>query len=279
MESANDKKHLPRWAVLTLIWIGPMLALELFWRLAFHLYLTALSWLCLVLIPGLCVTRLIFLFRGCFRRARVRKGWIVFLISVLYLALILVFLFLGAFMPRRTYTATRQNAQAAFEQAAEWKLARFLPLETGAPKTVIFHDYLSSALFWDEGAYILQCRYEPENYDAAKAALEARYSFRTEALYLRYRHADVGEDGIEPLIRLDGDEFRFLAPVDGEDGYFVHSGFIVVTNDEKQEICWVVLRDEDTDIVSDLPEYLYRSCGWIFIRYPIFKLLPEVLIW
>ena len=87
MELINDKKRLPRRAVLTLIWVGPVLALELFWRLAFHLYLTALSWLLLVLIPGLCVTRLIYLFRRCRQRA-VRKGWVVFLISVLYLALI-----------------------------------------------------------------------------------------------------------------------------------------------------------------------------------------------
>ena len=279
MESANNKKRLPRWAVLTLIWIGPMLALGLFWRLAFHLYLTAISWLFLVLIPGLCVTRLIFLFRGYHRRVIVRKGWVVFLKTVLYIVLILVSLFLGAFMPCRTYTATRRNAQAAFEKAAKWDERGFSPLELGSPKTTVFHDYIYSALFWDEGSYILQCSYRAEDYEAAKVALEARYTFRTEPIRLTWKKYEDPADGVEPVIRLKDDSFRFLAPEDGEDGYFVHTGVMVVTNDAKREICYVILRDPDTDIVSDLNEYLYRSCGWIFIRHGYIKYLPEVLIW
>lgn len=273
MKTTNSKKRLPRWFFPTLIWAGPMLLLGLFWRIFFHYYFNAVTWLLFVLIPGLCITRIIFLFRSAY------KDWFKWLLAAVYIGVFLIVLFFAHFGPYRVYHATRRNAQAAFEQVTGKQMERFLPLDLGEPNTVIFHDYLSSALFWDEGSYILQCRYGPKEYEAAKAVLETRYSFRTEALFLQYKHSENPQEGIEPLIRLEDDEFRFLAPENGKDGYFVHNGFMIAANDKRREICYVVLRDLDTDIVSDLSEYLYRSCGWIFIRYPFMKFLPEILIW
>lgn len=275
METAKTRKVLPRWAVLTLIWLGPMLVLWLIWRVGFHYYLMAITWLLYVLIPGLCVTRLIFLFRGRRKGTKKRKGWVVGLIAALYTLVFCCSLFLGVFGPCRTYRSTSRKAAEAFEKAAGTRIEAFLPLELGEPKSVVFHDYLYSALFWDEGSYILQCRYGAEEYEAAKSAVEARYTFRTEPISLVYRE----DPSAEPVITLKNDVFRFLSPADGEEPYFVHSGILLVTNDKSCEICYVVLRDEDTDIVSDLNEYLYRSCGWEFVRYGFSRFLPEVLIW
>jgi hypothetical protein len=266
MELINDKKRLPKWAVLTLIWVGPMLALWCFWTYAWGLILNVVSFPFFVLGPALILTRLILLFRS--KRSAGAKIWR----TILYIGILLAVLFFGMFCPYQVHRSTRINAVEKFESALPEtgkRRAAFGTPELGTPEEATYHYYRTAVAVFESHAHILLCRYSPEDYTAQKDALEARYSFRTDPVI---GDSDFhGENALllEPCVRIGNDEFHFLFPWDGADKYgdrFFKTCLLFVTNDETREIGFIAFDDDELDEARDLTEFLNEECGWSVIR-------------
>ena len=266
MELTNDKKHLPRWVVVVLILIGPMLALWCFWTYVWGLILNIFSFPFFVLGPALILTRLIFLFRS--RRSAGSKAWR----TILYAGLLVTFLFFGMLSFYQLHRSTQWNALEKFESEIserDKRRAAFGTPELGTPEKTTYHYFKTHGAIFESHAHILLCRYSPEDYAAQKAALEAQYSFRTDPV-IGYSKLN-GDDALllDPYVRIGNDEFRFLFPWDGADDYgdrFFKRCLLFVTNDETHEIGFVAFDDDDLDEAKDLTRFLNEYCGWSVIR-------------
>ena len=266
MEAANDKKRFSRWAVLTLIWIGPSLFLWLWWTPIRGVLLNYVTFPFFVLIPGLCVSRLILLFRSC--RSVGGKIWR----AILWTLIVGISLFFAVWSPFKIHRTAQRDAIQSFEAGAAKLLGdyRFELPELGEPETVTYHYCLTRAAVWQSTSHALLCRYSPEDYPAEKAALEERVQFRTEPLASDDPIFHPDAERLEPYVRIGNDEFRFLYPrndqTDGFYGAFYKNCVLVVTNDATREIGYLVFYDYDLDLAEDLTEFLNEYCGWSAIR-------------
>ena len=268
MELTNEKKRLSRWAVPALILIGLVLALWCFWTCVRGLILNVISFPFFVLGPALILTRLILLFRS--NRSAGAKTWR----TILYIGILLTVLFFGMFSPYQLHRSTRTDAVEKFENALpaygqhRARTALGTP-ELGTPEEATYHYYRTAVAVFESHAHVLLCRYSSEDYTAQKDALEAQYSFRTEAVI---GDSDFnGENALllEPYVRIGNDEFRFLFPWDGANAYgdrFFKSCLLFVTNDETREIGFIAFDDDELDEAKDLTEFLNEYCGWKLIR-------------
>ena len=267
MEEVKQKRRLPDWAVKLLIWVGPSLALLLLHMWGFGLVLSDGTWItfCLVPIFGLILTRLVFLFRS--RRSAAGKAWR----TILWVIVLVPLWFFALFFPRELHRCTRIRPRERFEAACceVFSEDRLLPLELGEPESVECHSYVWSALIFESHSRTLLCRYGEADYPEAKAALEARYRFRTEPLDTEWAAPGKEVKQIEPYTSIGDDSFRFLLPGDGDNLYgdsFYKRCLLVVTNDARHEIGYVLFDDFDLDIAEDLGEFLMGFCGWRYIR-------------
>ncbi len=266
MEAVEKKRRWLRWAMDLLIWCGPTLALltAFVWIPGFIPDKETLPTLCLILLLGLIVTRLIFLFRS--HRTVGGKAWR----TVVWLALLFALLFVGIFFPIKIHRSTKADAQSKFEATVAKILPEALsaPLELGSPKTVMLHKYLFSMVIFQTNSYTLLCQYDAGDYEAAKAALEAKYSFRTDLLQTQHPISGREVPLIEPHAQIGDDFFRFLCPPDGdtESWEFYKRSLLMVTNDTKQEIGFILFDDIDLDVAEDLAAFLNEYCGWKCIR-------------
>ena len=259
METCKYKRYFPRWATNLLIWCCPALVL----LLAFVCILSLIPdrdtvvTLVPVLFVGLIVTRLIFLFRS--HRTVGAKIWR----AAVWTVLLFVQLCLIPFLPLKAYRVTEKDAQSKFEASVAEALPDALPspLELGSPESVVLHKYLFSNILFTQKADTLLCKYDAADYETEKAALEARYRFRTEPLESGYVGAQLAS-----YVRIGEDSFRFLFPEDGNDSEFYKRSFLVVTNDAEHEIGYILFGDFDLDCTRSLTEFINEDCGWKYIR-------------
>ena len=144
-----------------------------------------------------------------------------------------------------------------------------VPPEIGSPSSTEFHSYCTSMIIFESKAYTLLCGYDEAEYTEAKAAIEARYSFRTEPLYSEDTTFSDDAKQLEPVFDIGDDHFRFIMPNDEYDGYcgeFFKGCFIVVTNDAEHEIAYIAFMDQDLDVADDLAEFVKDTCGWKYVR-------------
>ena len=257
MEESKQKRRFPHWVTDLLIWCVPSLILGVLFICIPGLILD--RWTILTLLPvlllGLIITRLIFLFRS--HRTVWAKIWRI----VVWLALAFVVFFFGTFFPIKLHRSTQTDAQSKFEASVNRILPDALsaPLDLGSPKTVVLHGYLEADGIWMSNSYTLLCQYDAADYEAAKAALETKHSFRTELL-------NTGVKGVmvEPYVSIGNDFFRLLWPLDGgkESFAFYKESLFLVTNDVEHRIGFIVFQDIDLDYVDDLTEFLNEWCGW-----------------
>ena len=262
----KERKRTPaQWAVLLLIWCGPTLLL---WLLTIPDALRAPEWptgLALFLLAqiGLIVTRLIFLFRS--SRSVGAKIWraVVWIIVMALIGLLCLLL-----LPSVHYRCTSEDAQNKFETAAakHGYGSEIVSLELGAPQSVKLYTYNWAWLIFSSESSTLLCRYGEEDYPEAKAALETRYSFRTEPMGNGFDP----EIFLPPYVSIGDDSFRVVQPEDGkgymDEGDFYKHCFLIVTNDAEHEIGYVVFFDYDLDMAEDLTTFLQDECGWRLIR-------------
>ena len=266
METNEQKRCLPRWTVNALIWCGPALTLAALFICIPGLILDRGTMVTLlpVLLLGLIITRLIFLFRS--RRAVWAKIWR----AAVWTALLMALIFLLPFFPLKLHRSIQEDAQSRFEASVSEVFPGYLsePLELGPVKSVEYHTYLESVVVWTNRSYTLLCRYDAADYDAAKAALEAGFIFRTERMKTGYRIQGQDETQIEPTARIGDYYFRVLWPKDGdeESWEFYKKSLFMVTNDVEHEIGFIVFQDIDLDEATDLTEFLNEWCGWKYVR-------------
>lgn len=276
MDAAEKKNLLPPWAVKALIWCGPTLFFLFMDTTIFGLVpeKETIATFCLIPLFGLMVTRLIFLFRS--RRSIGAK----IALTILWLLLQALLWFVALFSPINLYHHTQSEAQERFEtyfsklyylSTTQQDTPRSLlfPLELGTPETLEFHSYDKHAAIFLSQSCALLCRYANEDYDAAKAALEARYSFRTELMDTEHAYRDKQVKQIEPYTHIGDDFFRVLLPRDEESGFydsFYKNCILIVTNDVRREIGYIAFSDIDLDVAEDLAEFLNDYCGWKHIR-------------
>ena len=277
MDAAEKKPLLPPWAVTALIWCAPTLFFLLVDTAIFGLVpeKETIFTFCLIPLFGLMVTRLILLFRS--RRSIGAKIGL----TVLWLLLQAALWFVALFFPINLHHCVREDAPERFE--ARFSEMHFMairpessaksllfPLELGTPEALEYHSYDTSGLvIFQSQSCTLLCRYADENYDAAKAALEARYSFRTELMDTEHAYRDKQVKQIEPYTRIGDDFFRVLLPRDEESGFydsFYKNCILIVTNDVRCEIGYIVFSDFDLDMAEDLAVFLNDYCGWKHIR-------------
>lgn len=271
MEAVEKKKRLPEWAVKLLIWCVPSLVLLgaftfLFGR-ALMLERVNIPIFCVILLIGLVVTRLIFLFRS--RRTVWAKIWR----AAVWVVLLVFLVYLFPFFPVKVHIHTRKDAQSEFESSASEIYGAFpVTLELGPAKTVEYHMFYEWSVIWQTQSHMLLCRYDPSDYDAAKTSLETRYSFRKKSMDTEHSYL-LGKEvaQVEPYARIGDDCFRFLLPADGDDqdgwdGAFYKRCLMVVTNDVEHEIGFILFYDFDLDMAEDLTEFINDYCGWKYIR-------------
>lgn len=236
-----------------------------FWHFALGIILNLISFQFFVLLPGLMITRMVFLFRS--RRSVGAKVWR----CVVCAGLLICALFFGMFSPYQIHRSTRDNARDRFLHAIEnsKRSEAFGSPELGAPESMCYHYYRTGAAIFESHAHILLCRYSPDDYATEKDSLEAQYEFRTEPLI-----GNVSMNGenallLKPYARIGDDEFRFLYPWDGANEYgarYFKGCLLFVTNDETHEIAFVSFDDDELDEAVNLAQFLYEDCGWRLIR-------------
>ncbi|MBO4562022.1 MAG: hypothetical protein J5772_00250 [Clostridia bacterium] len=260
----TEKQSSPHGFVKLLIWILPTLVLLLAALFVFKLVPTlfsALTFAAIVLI-GLIISRLLMLLIS--KKTGVQKAWRI----AVWVAALLLLLFISLFLPRATHERTEINAQSRFENAAARYLDEsFIPLELGTTRSVEYHNVNTIAAIFESSSYTLLCTYDEEEYAAEKAALEARYSFRTKDLPTEFVISGEEVKRIPPYTDIGNYNFRFVLPRDEyPDDCFFKSCFIIVTNDESHEIGYIVFYDYDLDEADDLTRFLIDYCGWNYIR-------------
>lgn len=141
----------------------------------------------------------------------------------------------------------------------------FSELELGDPLSLELHKCTRKYLVGETHVSALLCRYGPEEYAAEKAALEGRFHFRENPMKC---NDPVTWEALqfEPMIQIGDDVFRFLEPWDYRFGPFYMFSALVVTNDETQEICYLVYGDDETDYITDLTSFIKFDCCWDMIR-------------
>lgn len=266
MESEETRRQMPKWVADLLTWCLPSLVLlsAFICILGPILDRSIIATLCLILMIGLVVTRFIFLFRS--RRAVWAKIWR----AAVWTALLMALIFLLPFFPLKLHRSIQEDAQSRFEASVSEVFPGYLsePLELGPVKSVEYHTYLESVVVWTNRSYTLLCQYDAADYDAAKAALEAGFIFRTERMKTGYRIQGQDETQIEPTARIGDYYFRVLWPKDGdeESWEFYKESLFMVTNDVKHEIGFIVFQDIDLDEATDLTLFLNEWCGWKYVR-------------
>lgn len=268
METTKTKKRLLALGKGLLVLAVVMSVLWCFLYYVLGMLQTAFSFPFFVLIPGLILTRLIFLFRS--KRSAGAKTWR----TILYVGILLAVLFFGMFSPYEVHRSTQIDAAEKFERALpaygqhRARTALGTP-ELGTPEETTYHYYKTAVAVFESHAHILLCRYSPEDYAAQKDTLEAQYSFRTESVI---GDSDFnGENALllEPYIKIGSDEFRFIFPWDGANAYgdrFFKTCLLFVTNDETREIGFIAFDDDELDEARDLTAFLNEYCGWSVIR-------------
>ena len=276
MDAAEKKNLLPSWAVKTLIWCGPTLFFLLVDTAILGLVPEKETIFTFYLIPlfGLMVTRMIFLF--CSRRSLGAKIGL----TGLWLLLQALLWFVALFFPINLYHCVREDAPERFENQfsklyflsttqQDTPRSLLFPLELGTPEAQEYHRYDKHAAIFLSQSCTLLCRYAEEDYEAAKANLEARYRFRTELMDTEYSFGDKQVKQIEPFVRIGDDFFRVLLPRDGEREFtddFYKGCILIVTNDVRREIGYIAFADIDLDVAEDLAVFINDECGWKHIR-------------
>ena len=126
--------------------------------------------------------------------------------------LVLILLFFSVLFPKVLHRRAWINPKGRFETKVSeiYSDAAPVPLELGAPKSLVMHTHITSFL-WYSRSYTLLCRYDEDAYAAEKAALETRYSFRTEPLFANSHE----KYPIEPTLTLGTINFDSFCPRTG----------------------------------------------------------------
>ncbi len=215
-----------------------------------------------LLAVGLIFTRMIFVLRS--RRKAVVKA----ILIAVWLIILAIVSFFNVFLPRTLHFQTKTNARSIFEAraAAVYPKDYAIPLEINTASSVEYHEVIDIAFIFESDSYTLLCDYGEAEYKEALAALEGRCDFRTEAMGTGRYDDNHAEITIEPYAAIGDDRFRVLFPEDGDSYWFYNGCRLIMTNDAKRQIAYIVFTDYDLDYAEDLTAFINEYCGWKYIR-------------
>lgn len=130
------------------------------------------------------------------------------------------------------------------------KLAELEPYEG-----LRFHYQARQIFVFQAHSYILILQYDEGVYEQQIAALEEKYTWRTEGIE--------GEtEAVDPDFELDGFTFRCA-----EGGYYPKEMLCIGTDETRREIAIIYFYDQDLDFVDpDMAAFLIDETGWNSIR-------------
>ena len=246
-----------------LIWCLPTLILLSIGVFGFGLIpnRTSILSFVMILILGLIITRLIFLFSG--RKAGVKSSSVVLWIIILSVAV-----FLTPLMPRTLHHSTKTDAVSKFEAGVSnlSYAADFDSLDIGSVRSTEYHTFATSQLFFRSQSYMLICSYNEKEYEEALALIKDRYYFRTKQLGTGSFGDKNSEKTIAPYAMIEDDCFHFVVPGNGSSYPFYKECLLIMNNDVKHEIAYIAFSDFDLDVADDLVEFLNQYCGWRYIH-------------
>jgi hypothetical protein len=282
IEPNESRKELPEQAVKLIIWCAPTLALFLigFFLRGWMPDLNSISSYMLVsifgvgLVPnhssipalltipavGLIFTRMIFALRS--RRKAVIKA----LLIAVWLIILAIVSFFSIFMPRTLHFQTETNARSRFETRAAKLEDHAIPLETETASSAEYHEVIDRAVIFESRAYVLLCNYGEAEYKEALAALEDRCGFRTAPLGTGRFDENHAEMTVEPYAMIGDGRFRVISPADGSFSDFYKGCLLLMNNDAKRQIGYILFYDPDLDWAEDFSEFINEYCGWKFIQ-------------
>ncbi len=283
MEPNESRKGLPEQAVKLIIWCTPTLALLLigFFLRGWMPDLRSVTSYMLVsifgigLVPnhssipalltipavGLIFTRMIFALRS--RRKAVIKA----LLIAVWLIILAIVSFFSIFIPRTLHWTlhfqTETNARSRFETRV---MNHAIPLETETASSAEYHEVIHEAGIFESCAYVLLCNYGEADYKEALASLEDRCGFRTAPLGTGCFDENHVEMTIEPYAMIGDDRFRVISPEDGSFSDFYKGCLLLMNNDAKRQIGYILFYDPDLDWAEDFSEFINEYCGWKYIQ-------------
>ena len=284
MEVHESKKGLPEPAVKLIIWCAPTLTLLLIgfslrgWIPSldsiasymlvsvFSVGLTPNQFSLPALIPilavGLIITRMIFVLRS------QRKAVVKAILIAVWLIILTIVSFFNVFLPRTLHFQTKTDARSTFEArtAAVYPKDYAFPLEINTASSVEYHEVINMAAIFESHAYTLLCDYGEAEYKDALVSLEDRCGFRTEPLGTGRFDEDRVEIMIEPYAIIGDDRFRILWPEDEKTFWFYKQCLLIMNNDAKKQIAYIIFYDIDLDYAEDLAAFINEYCGWRYIR-------------
>ena len=172
------------------------------------------------------------------------------------------------FAPRMLHRCVKENARERFEAHASAMYPEVFaaPLDVGAVNATEYHTFTYSLIIFESRSYALLCDYSQEEYQRELAAVEDRYSFRTEPLQTGHTGDDGGDTKTSPETRIGDDCFRVLAPGDGDSLPFYKQCLLMMHNDTTHQIAYIVFSDIDLDVTDSLADLIRNECGWQYIR-------------
>lgn len=219
-------------------------------------YIVTLSFaLAFFVFPALAIAFCVLLIRARFHPA-LRA---VLCVVILVLAAILSF---GLMVVGHFSTLTTMKGEEALEaygavaaDAAELPAAS----ELGEPESVEFYHFFDIfAIYFDSDCDILICTYDEEEYARQKEMLDTICDFRQEP-------AEACGYTVEPVVTVDGYEFRMLEFSERFDPYPKKMVYVAAC-DETGEIVCLYYTDGDLDYVDDMEDHIRNSFGWKYIR-------------
>lgn len=217
----------------------------------------------IILMIGLIITRLIFLFLSH------RKVTAKLVLTVIWLVIMAYIGHFGLLLPRMIHHSAKLNAQSRFEDAASdiFPETFSVPIEVGNVSAAEYHTIAMSYFIFESRTYSLVCSYSETEYEKAMVLLEERYSFRTEPMGTGSFDDDDMEIMTDPYSIIGNDRFRILVPEDGDDYPFYKECLLIMNNDVEHKIAYIVFSDFDLDMADSLEELICDYFGWAYIRW------------
>ena len=219
-----------------------------------------------IAVTGLIITRIILLLRSR------RKAGIQVALLIVWIVIFVVVGFFGLlFMPKTIHHVVKADAKGRFEADIPpyhrelWE-SFSVPIEIGTADSIEYHTIFRYYVMFESHSWILLCRYNEEEYERAIESMEERFHFRTEPLGTGYYDDDSVEIMDDPYTTIGDELFRMIEPGDGSTSDFYEDCVLIMTNDVKHQIAYIVFHEFDLDMTTSLEELINENCGWKYLR-------------
>lgn len=162
--------------------------------------------------------------------------------------------FFGRFEWLRRYEGEALRREYPYVESAEPLMPS--PDDLDSAQSMEYCAYSARQLIFSWHADALLCRYDQTAYEAEKTQLNQRFHFQEEK---------IGD--CDPSVEADGYLFRLLdVEKYSQDLWYPKKLMLIGTNDQRQEIVFLLYNDPDLDSVDSTEDLLRNYCGWNHIQ-------------